>query len=92
MGWQARDWYLGGYKDALFDTNGNAGPTIWVDGRIAGGWAMRANGQVVTRLLEDVGREASRSVEAEAARLTGWVQEARVIPRFPTPLHKELVE
>jgi hypothetical protein len=91
MGWQARDWYLSGYKDALFDTNGNSGPTIWVDGRIAGGWAMRANGEVVTRLLEDVGREASRSVDAEAARLTGWVKEARVIPRFPTPLHKELV-
>jgi hypothetical protein len=86
MGWRARDWYLGGYKDALFDTNGNAGPTIWVDGRIAGGWALRAKGEVVTKLLEDVGREASRSVEAEAARLTRWLQEARVTPRFSAPL------
>jgi Winged helix DNA-binding domain len=91
MGWHARDWYLGGYKDALFDTNGNAGPTIWVDGRIAGGWALRANGEVVTKLLEDVGREASRSVDAEAARLTRWLQEARVTPRFSAPFHKELV-
>jgi Winged helix DNA-binding domain len=91
MGWKARDWYLGGHKDALFDTSGNAGPTIWVDGRIVGGWAMRADGEVVTKLLEDVGGEASQWVDAEAARLTEWLKAARVVPRFPTPLHKELV-
>ena len=91
MGWQTREWYLGDHKEPLFDTNGNAGPTIWADGRIAGGWATRADGEVVTRLLEDVGREASLAVDAEAARLTEWLQAARVVPRFPTPLHKELV-
>jgi hypothetical protein len=91
MGWKARDWYLGGHRDALFDGSGNAGPTIWVDGRIVGGWATRADGEVVTRLLEDVGSEASRAVDAEAARLTGWLQATHVIPRFPTPLARELV-
>jgi len=91
MGWQARDWYLGDHKSALFDSSGNAGPTIWDDGRIVGGWAMRANGEVVTRLLEDVGRETSAAVEAEAARLTEWLQLVSVVPRFPTPLHRELV-
>jgi hypothetical protein len=91
MGWKERDWYLGGHKEALFDTSGNAGPTIWVDGRIVGGWAMRPDGEVVTKLLEDVGRVASQSIEAEAGRLTEWLQAARVVPRFPTPLYKELV-
>jgi hypothetical protein len=91
MGWRARDWYLGVHQAVLFDSNGNAGPTIWADGRIVGGWAMRADGEVVTRLLEDVGREASQAVAAEAGRLTAWLQAARVVPRFPTPLHKELV-
>jgi hypothetical protein len=91
MGWKARDWYLGGHKDALFDTSGNAGPTIWVDGRIVGGWAMRPEGDVVTKLLEDVGGEPSESIDAEAARLTGWLKAVRVIPRFPTPLYRELV-
>jgi DNA glycosylase AlkZ-like len=91
MGWRARDWYLGAHQAVLFDSNGNAGPTIWADGRIVGGWAMRADGEVVTRLLEDVGREASQAVAAEAERLTAWLQAARVVPRFPTPLHKELV-
>jgi hypothetical protein len=91
MGWKERDWYLGGHKDALFDTSGNAGPTIWVDGRIVGGWAIRPDGEVVTKLLEDVGSEVSASVDAEAARLTQWLRAAPVIPRFPTPLQKELV-
>jgi hypothetical protein len=91
MGWQARDWYLGEHKSALFDSSGNAGPTIWAEGRIVGGWAMRANGEVVTKLLEDVGRETAAAVEAEAGRLTVWLQQVSVVPRFPTPLHKELV-
>jgi hypothetical protein len=91
MGWQSREWYLGRHKDALFDRSGNAGPTIWVDGRIVGGWAMRGDGRVVTKLLEDVGREASQAVDAEADRLTEWLRAARVVPRFPTPLQKELV-
>jgi len=60
MGWQERDWYLGPHRAALFDTNGNAGPSIWVDGRIVGGWAIRPGGEVVTKLLEDVGRDHRR--------------------------------
>jgi hypothetical protein len=91
MGWRARDWYLGAHKTHLFDRNGNAGPTIWVNGRIVGGWAMRASGEVVTRLLEDVGRTAARAVDAEAARLAGWIGAAPAIARFPTPLAKELL-
>jgi hypothetical protein len=70
--------------------SGNAGPTIWADGRIVGGWAIRASGEVATRLLEDVGADTSAAVEAEAARLTKWLQQVSVMPRFPTPLHKEL--
>jgi len=91
MGWKSRDWYLGGHRRALFDANGNAGPTIWVDGRIVGGWAVRGGGEVVTKLLDDVGREASRTLDAEAARLSEWITDVRVVPRFPTPLHKELI-
>ena len=39
---------------------GNGGPTVWVDGRIVGGWAQRKTGEVVFRLLEDIGAERSR--------------------------------
>ena len=40
MGWKERDWYLGDHGAALFDRNGNAGPTIWADGRVIGGWVQ----------------------------------------------------
>ena len=90
MGWTARDWYLAPHRPALFDRNGNAGPTIWLDGRVVGGWGQRQDGEVATRLLEDVGAEATTAIEARAAALTTWIDGVRVMPRFPTPLQLEL--
>jgi hypothetical protein len=90
MGWKRRDWYLGGHGPALFDRNGNAGPTVWCDGRVVGGWAQRSDGEIVHRLLEDIGREAQAELDALAARLTAWVGSIRVTPRFRTPLEREL--
>ena len=91
MGWKERDWYLGGHRGALFDTNGNAGPTVWCDGRIVGGWAQRASGEVAFELLEEVGGDAGDAIAAEAARLEMWLGDVRVTPRFPTPLQRRLV-
>jgi Winged helix DNA-binding domain len=88
MGWFERGWYLGPYKDQLFDTSGNAGPTVWWEGRIVGGWRQSDSGEVVLQLLEDIGAEGQRAVEDEAARLTGWLGGTRVLPRFPSPLSR----
>ena len=85
MGWTGRDWYLGPHRPKLFDTNGNGGPTIWVDGRIVGGWAHLRSGEVVPMLLEDVGTEIRRRIDEEAARLERWIGPARVSGSFPTP-------
>lgn len=90
MGWSQRSWFLGPHVKALFDVNGNAGPTIWLSGRVVGGWAQRASGEIVLRLLEDVGADATALIEAEAARLAGWLGKVRVIPRFRTPTEREL--
>lgn len=90
MGWQARDWYLGEHRPRVFDTNGNAGPTIWLDGRVVGGWVQRRDGEIAYRLLEDVGHEASALVGARAAELEGWLGTLRFIARFRTPLEREL--
>ncbi len=90
MGWAGRDWYLGAHRSALFDRSGNAGPTIWWDGRVVGGWAQRADGEIVMRVLEDIGRDAKAVVEAEADRLRAWLGDRRVLPRFSTPLVREL--
>ncbi len=90
MGWTGRDWYLGDHGPALFDRAGNPGPTVWCDGRIVGGWAQRADGEIVHRLFEDIGTEAEAELTAEAARLTTWLGPVRVTPRFRTPLEREL--
>jgi hypothetical protein len=90
MAWAERAFYLGEYTKLLFDTNGNAGPTVWLDGRIVGAWAQRPNGEVVHRLFEDLGREAIRSIHAEAAAVGEWLGQDRVFPRFPNPTFREL--
>jgi len=90
MGWSQRSWYLGAHQPMLFDRSGNVGPTVWCDGRIVGGWAQRADGEIAYRLLEDVGREATAAVEAAATRLAKWIGPVRVTPRFRTPLEQEL--
>jgi Winged helix DNA-binding domain len=90
MGWQRRDWYLGDHKAQVFDRTGNAGATVWADGRIVGGWAQRASGEVVWRLLEPLGREQADAVADAAGRLEVVLGEARVVPRFPAPLDREL--
>jgi len=88
MGWFQRDWYLGPYKTQLFDSNGNAGPTLWWDGRIVGGWRQTDTGEVVLQLLEDIGSAGLLALEDEAARLSEWLGGRRVRPRFPSPLSK----
>ena len=86
MGWADRDWYLGAYRPVLFDSNGNGGPTIWVDGRIVGGWVQRADGEIVPKLLEDVGAEARAAIDREVARLADWVGPVNIRSSFPSPL------
>ncbi|WP_406218521.1 winged helix DNA-binding domain-containing protein [Streptomyces decoyicus] len=105
MGWKARDWYLDPeHVPQLFDRTGNIGPTVWWCGRIIGGWAQRADGEIVWRLLTDGGgtslpvrrrgpgggSEAAAAVTAEAARLAASIGDVRVTPRFRSPLEREL--
>jgi hypothetical protein len=90
MGWQARGWFLGAHKESLFDSNGNAGPSVWWEGRIVGGWAQRKDGEIAVRLLEDVGADADAAIDTEAARLREWMGPVRVTPRFRTPVERAL--
>jgi Winged helix DNA-binding domain len=90
MGWKQRDWYVGPHERVLFDRNGNAGPTVWCDGRVVGGWSQRRDGEIVFELLEDVGAELVRTVEGEAARLGDWLGDVRFAPGFLPPFQRSL--
>jgi hypothetical protein len=92
MGWTDRRWFLGEHGPALFDRNGNAGPTVWWDGRVVGAWSQRPGGAVAFLLLEDVGAEATASIGAEAERLDSWLGGVRVTPRFRTPIERALAD
>ncbi|MFF2624547.1 winged helix DNA-binding domain-containing protein [Kitasatospora griseola] len=91
MSMKHRDWYLSpAHRPELIDRSGNLGPTVWWNGRIVGGWAQRSDGEVVLDLLDDPGREARGAISAEAAVLRGVLGDARVTPRFRTPLERRL--
>jgi hypothetical protein len=92
MGWKRRGWYLGPHAEQLFDRNGNAGPTIWADGRVVGAWAQASDGTVLVRMLERVHRRTTRAIEAERRELESWLGGTRVRPRFRSPLERELSE
>lgn len=92
MGWFERDWYLGEHRAALFDTAGNAGPTIWVDGRAVGAWGQRKDGEIVVELLEDIGRQRTADVAAEADRVRAMLGDTRITFRFTSALGRRLVD
>jgi hypothetical protein len=92
MGWKNRKWYLGDHGEVLFDRNGNAGPTVWSNGRIVGGWAQVASGPIRFQILEDVSKRDESLIVQQAAALESWLGDQRFTPRFRTPLERELIE
>jgi hypothetical protein len=88
MGWFERDWYLGPHRSQVFDSNGNAGPTTWWNGRVVGGWYQDDSTRVRLQLLEDPGPGGRRALQRRADELTSWLDGVRISPRFPSPLSK----
>jgi hypothetical protein len=81
MGWKERGWFLGEHGPRLFDRSGNAGPTLWWDGRVVGGWAQARDGEIVCRFLEDAGSAAVTAAEAAAERLAAALGTVRLTAR-----------
>ena len=75
MGWKQRSWYLPDAALEAFDSVGNGGPTIWVDGRIVGAWAQDKQGADPPALLRagrrrtpSRGRRPSRRPQGDGRR------------------------
>lgn len=88
MGWKARDFYLGAHRGQVFDRNGNAGTTVWVDGRIVGCWVQDVGGAVHLRLLQEVPARARKALRAKASELTEWLAGVKVGTVYPSPAMK----
>ncbi|MEO5710386.1 MAG: winged helix DNA-binding domain-containing protein [Nocardioidaceae bacterium] len=90
MGWKQRGWYLPDASADTFDRMGNAGPTIWVDGQVVGGWVQAADGGIRTRWLVDVPARRRAEVERRAEDLVGMLGDTRFTVRFPSPVSAAL--
>lgn len=91
MGWKQRTWYLDqGSVAELFDANGNAGPTIWADGRIVGGWSQRRDGDIAVALSAPISTQQRRLLDVEIDRIRTFLGDTRFSVRFPSPLSRRL--
>lgn len=86
MGWKGRDFYLGPHAAALFDRNGNGGPSAWWNGRIVGGWRQLPDGTVVVLPAEPLAPDATKALAARAAELTAWFDGEVVNSIYQSPL------
>ncbi len=91
MGWKQRDWYLPAEAADCFDRNGNAGPTIWVDGQVVGAWAQAKDGQIRTHWFVPVPSARRERVLQRAEELRSWLGSIRFSVRFPGRVNASLL-
>lgn len=91
MGWKQRDWYLPRECASTFDHMGNAGPTIWANGRVVGAWVQAPDGEIRTRLFVDVPRNQKDEIASNAEALTQLLGDTRFTVRFPSPASAALL-
>jgi hypothetical protein len=86
MGWRDRDFYLDrAHVPFLFDSAGNGGTTIWVDGRVVGCWVQDDDGRVQPLLREPITGDQRRRLDVEVARLDEFIGGERITNVFASP-------
>jgi ABC-type proline/glycine betaine transport system substrate-binding protein len=87
MGWKDRDFYVEpDFAPAVFDRAGNGGTTAWWDGQIVGAYVQHDAGQIELIVPRDPGHAARRALEAEAERLSNWLDGEKVPSLYKSPL------
>jgi hypothetical protein len=91
MGWKQRDWYLPATSMEVFDSAGNGGPSLWVDGRVVGAWAQSKDGTIHTHYFERVPAARRREIDRRIDELKSWIGNTRFTVRFPGDIHARLL-
>ena len=91
MGWKQRGWYLPDVAVEAFDSVGNGGPTLWVDGRIVGAWAQTPDGVIHTHYFEKVAAARRREIDERVGEVAAMVGDTRFSVRFPGDVHARLI-
>jgi hypothetical protein len=92
MGWKQRGWYLPPAAADAFDRNGNAGPTLWVDGRVVGAWAQQKDGRLLTHYFEPVTRGRRDELADRLAQITQVIGDTRFTVRFPGRIQAAILD
>jgi hypothetical protein len=91
MGWKQRDWYLPSTSMEVFDSAGNGGPSLWVDGRVVGAWAQTKEGEIHTHYFERVTAARRREIDQRVEEMKTWIGDTRFTVRFPGDIHARLL-
>jgi hypothetical protein len=91
MGWKQRKWYLPKTSLEVFDTVGNGGPSLWVDGRVVGAWAQSKEGAIHIHYFERVAASRRREIDQRIEQLKSWIGDTRFTVRFPGDIHARLL-
>jgi hypothetical protein len=91
MGWKQRDWYLPDMSAEVFDSAGNGGPSLWVDGRVVGAWAQAKDGTIHSHYFERVAAARRREIDQRLADLRSSIGGTRFTVRFPGDIHARLL-
>jgi Winged helix DNA-binding domain len=91
MGWKQREWYLPDAAAESFDSNGNGGPTLWVDGRIVGAWAQTRDGEIHTHYFEKVAAKRRREIDDRIGQIKAMIGTTRFTVRFPGAINPRLL-
>jgi hypothetical protein len=91
MGWKHRQWYLPDTSREVFDSAGNGGPSLWVDGRVVGAWAQTKDGTIHTHYFERVAAARRREIDQRIEELRSWIGNTRFTVRFPGDIHARLL-
>jgi hypothetical protein len=70
---------------------GNAGPTIWVDGRVVGAWVQSPDGEILTRYFVEVPTRRREEVAQRTRELSDLLGDTRFTVRFPSRASAELL-
>lgn len=91
MGWKERAWYLPSVARESFDSTGNGGPTLWVDGRVVGAWAQTRDGEIHTHYFEPVPARRRRELDDRIAEVRAMIGDTRFTVRFPGDIHDRIL-
>jgi hypothetical protein len=78
------------HEAKVLDRAGNAMPTVWVDGCVAGAWGQRRDGRIVYGSFEPLPGRTRTLLDEEVARLEAFLGDDRLRPRSQTAFTRAL--